>query len=283
VNGSAAPEAIVISGASTGIGADCAERLARDGFVVYAGVRTDADGERIAALHPNVRALRLDVTDDAAIAAAVTRVRDDGVTLRGVVNNAGIAIPGPLEFLPIAEVRRQFDVNFFGALSLTQAFLPLVRPARGRIVFVGSISGRLAVPFIAPYSTSKFALHAAADALRVELSPSGMHVALVEPSSVKTPIWEKGRTGKQHLIDQLPPQALELYGGAIDALYTATEGEERIGMPPAKVTDAIVHALTAAKPHAYYLLGGPARAGSIIALLPPVLRDRALRASMKLP
>jgi NAD(P)-dependent dehydrogenase (short-subunit alcohol dehydrogenase family) len=283
VNTSAAPEAVVISGASTGIGADCAERLARDGFVVYAGVRNDADAARVEALHGNVRALRLDVTDDAAISAAVVRVRDDGVTLRGVVNNAGIAIPGPLEFLPISEVRRQFDVNFFGALSVTQAFLPLVRPVRGRIVFVGSISGRLAIPFVGPYSTSKFALHAAADALRVELAPSGIHVALVEPSSVKTPIWGKGRASKQHLIDQLPPQALELYGGAIDALYTSTESEERTGMPAAKVSDAIVHALTAAKPHAYYLLGGPARAGSIIALLPPVLRDRALRASMKLP
>jgi NAD(P)-dependent dehydrogenase (short-subunit alcohol dehydrogenase family) len=277
------PEAIVISGASTGIGADCAERLARDGFLVFAGVRSDADAARVEALHSNIRGLRLDVSDDASIAAAVVTVEASGAVLRAVVNNAGIAIAGPLEFLPMAEIRRQFDVNFFGALAVTQAFLPQLRRSRGRVVFVGSISGRLAVPFIAPYSTSKFALHAAADALRVELAPSGMHVALVEPSSVKTPIWEKGRASRDQLLGLLPPQALEIYGKQIDAVFTATEGEERSGMPAARVTDAIVHAITAPKPNAYYLLGGPARAGSIIALLPPALRDRALRASMKLP
>jgi NAD(P)-dependent dehydrogenase (short-subunit alcohol dehydrogenase family) len=199
------PEAIVISGASTGIGADCAERLARDGFLVFAGVRSDADAARVEALHSNIRGLRLDVSDDASIAAAVVTVEASGAVLRAVVNNAGIAIAGPLEFLPMAEIRRQFDVNFFGALAVTQAFLPQLRRSRGRVVFVGSISGRLAVPFIAPYSTSKFALHAAADALRVELAPSGMHVALVEPSSVKTPIWEKGRASRDRLLSLCNP------------------------------------------------------------------------------
>jgi NAD(P)-dependent dehydrogenase (short-subunit alcohol dehydrogenase family) len=280
----AAPSsAVVITGASTGIGAAAAERLARDGFLVFAGVRSDADAARVEALHANVRSVRLDVTDAASIAAAVNSVTDANVPLLGLVNNAGIAVAGPLEFLPPGLLRRQFEVNFFGALAVTQAFLPLLRPARGRIVFVGSISGRLSVPFIAPYSTSKFALRAAADALRIELVPAGIAVSLIEPSSVKTPIWQKGRDSKADLLAALPPEALDVYREQIEAVYATTEGEERDAMPVEIVSDAIAHALTSPKPRANYLLGKRARAGAILALLPASLRDRAVRRSMRLP
>jgi len=279
----AARGAVVVTGASTGIGASAAERLARDGFLVFAGVRSDADAATVDALHPNVRNLRLDVTEPASIAAAVTTVAAADVPLRGLVNNAGIAVAGPLEFLPLALLRRQFEVNFFGTLAVTQAFLPLLRPAHGRIVFVGSISGRLSVPFIAPYSTSKFALRAAADALRIELRPAGITVVLIEPGSVKTPIWQKGRESKAELLAALPPEALHAYGEQIDSVYANTEGEERGGMAVELVSDAIAHALTAPKPRANYLLGMGARAGAILALLHPALRDRAVRRSMRLP
>jgi NAD(P)-dependent dehydrogenase (short-subunit alcohol dehydrogenase family) len=275
--------AVVVTGASTGIGASAAERLARDGFAVFAGVRSDADAASVEALHPNVRSLRLDVTDPASVAAAATTVAGANVPLRGLVNNAGIAVAGPLEFLPLDLLRRQFEVNFFGTLAVTQAFLPLLRPARGRIVFVGSISGRLAVPFIAPYSTSKFALRAAADALRIELRQAGIAVALIEPSSVKTPIWQKGRDSKAELLAALPPEALDAYGDQIESVYAATEGEERGGMPVELVSDAIAHALTASKPRANYLLGARGRAGALLAVLPASLRDRAVRRSMRLP
>jgi NAD(P)-dependent dehydrogenase (short-subunit alcohol dehydrogenase family) len=272
VHGIAPREAIVVTGASSGIGAAAAEALAKDGFIVFAGVRTDADAP-----------LRLDVTDRVQIAAAAEHVTSSGFALRGVVNNAGVAIAGPLEFLPVDQLRRQFEINVFGAIEVSQAFLPLLRRTRGRLVFVGSISGRLAVPFIGPYSASKFALRALTDALRVELAPSGIDVALVEPGSVKTPIWEKGRASRASLLALLPPQTLDHYGEQLEALFEGTEREERTGMPVAVVSEAIRHALTARKPQANYVLGGSAKAGSVLAMLPASLRDPALRRSMRLP
>ena len=276
-------EAIVVTGASTGIGAATAELAARSGFIAFAGVRSDADAARVEALHPNGRALRCDVTDRASIAAAAQIVAASGIPLRGVVSNAGIAVAGPLEFLPVDELRRQFEINVFGAVEVAQVFLPLLRRTRGRLVFVGSISGRLAVPFIAPYSASKFALRAIADAMRVELRPVGIAVALIEPSSVKTPIWQKGRDSRETLLGLLPAQAKEFYAKQIASVFAATEHEEHIGMPVEHVSAAILHALTARKPRTHYLLGKPARAGSIVAILPAGLRDRVLRASLKLP
>jgi NAD(P)-dependent dehydrogenase (short-subunit alcohol dehydrogenase family) len=276
-------EAVVVTGASSGIGAATALLLAHEGFIAYAGVRTDADAARAESLHDHVRAVRLDVTDRASIDAAVEQVASHGHALRGVVGSAGIAVAGPLEFLPVAELRRQFEINVFGAIDVAQAFLPMLRASRGRLVFVGSISGRLAIPFIAPYSASKFALRALADALRIELRPAGIAVSLIEPGSVKTPIWQKGRDSRDAMLALLGPKAIERYGPQIDAVFAQTVREEQIGMPVEKVAQAILHALTARTPRARYLLGGPARAGSIVALLPPALRDRALRASLKLP
>ena len=276
-------QAVVVTGASSGIGAAAALMLAQAGFVAFAGVRNDADAARAESLHERVRAVRLDVTDRASIDAAAAHVAEQGYPLRGVVANAGIAVAGPLEFLPVDEVRRQFEVNVFGALEVAQAFLPQLRASYGRLVFVGSISGRLAVPFIAPYSASKFALRALTDALRVELAPARIAVALIEPGSVKTPIWQKGRDAREELQTRLGPAALERYGAQIDAVYAQTVREERAGMPVEQVARAIQHALTARKPRARYIVGGNARAGSIVALLPPALRDRVLRASLKLP
>ena len=279
----ASREAIVISGASTGIGAASAERLARDGFLVFAGVRTDADAAAVEALHPNVRALRLDVTDDASIEAAVTTVAAAGLPLQGLVNNAGIVVAGPVEFLPLALWRRLYDVNLFGAIAMAQAFLPLLRASRGRIVFVGSISGRLATPFLAPYASSKFALRAVADALRVELRPSGVRVALIEPGDVKTPIWRKGRESKPDLVAAMAPAALDHYGPQLDGLFAMAESAERSGMPVEHVTEAIANALTASKPRPNHLVGTQARGGSILALMPAALRERIIRRTMRLP
>jgi NAD(P)-dependent dehydrogenase (short-subunit alcohol dehydrogenase family) len=276
-------QAVVITGASSGIGADAAALLAREGYVVFAGVRNDADAARAATLHERVRPVMLDVADRASIGAAVRTVAESGHPLRGAVGNAGIAVAGPLEFLPVDEIRRQFEVNVFGALAFVQAFLPLLRASRGRIVLVGSISGRLGVPFIAPYSASKAALRSFADALRIELRAAGIGVSLIEPSSVKTPIWQKGRDSRDALLEQLGPQALERYGDQVEAVFAQTHREEAAGMPVATVSRAILHALTARKPRATYLLGGSARAGSIVAMLPPAVRDRALRASLRLP
>jgi NAD(P)-dependent dehydrogenase (short-subunit alcohol dehydrogenase family) len=275
--------AIVVTGASSGIGAALVALLAREGYAAFAGVRSEADAAAAAALHPNVRPLRLDVTDRASIDAAARAVADSGLPLRGVVCNAGIAVAGPLEYLPVDELRRQFEVNVFGAVEVAQAFLPQLRATRGRLVFVGSSSGRLAIPFVAPYSASKFALRALTDGLRVELAPFGVAVSLVEPSAVRTPIWAKGRASKPELLARLPPQAMERYGGAVEAVFAATDREERGAMPVDVVTRAIRHALTAPKPRANYLLGAAARAGSIAALLPASIRDRLVRKTLRLP
>jgi NAD(P)-dependent dehydrogenase (short-subunit alcohol dehydrogenase family) len=276
-------EAVVVSGASSGIGAATAALLAHEGFVAFAGVRSDADAARVATLHEHVRPLRLDVTDRDSIRAAAETVAASGHALRGVVSNAGIAVGGPLEFLPVAELRRIFEINVFGAAELAQAFLPQLRSSKGRLVFVGSISGRLAVPFVAPYSMSKFALRALADALRVELAPAGIGVSLIEPSAVKTPIWSKGRDSRDALLALLPPQAMERYGAEMEAMFAQVEREESGAMPVEHVARAILHAISARKPRARYLLGKGARAGSVVALLPTGLRDRAIRASMRLP
>jgi NAD(P)-dependent dehydrogenase (short-subunit alcohol dehydrogenase family) len=251
--------------------------------VVYAGVRNDADAARAATMHERVRPVRLDVTDAASIDEAARMVESSGHALHAVVGNAGIAVAGPLEFLPLEQLRLQFEVNVFGAVAVAQAFLSQLRASRGRLVFVGSISGRLSVPFIAPYSASKFALRAIADALRTELRAAGISVSLIEPGSVKTPIWQKGRDSREDLLAMLGPRALERYGAQVDAVFAQTQREEKAGMPVAAVSRAILHAVTAAKPRATYLLGASARAGSIVAMLPPGLRDRAIRGSMRLP
>ena len=276
-------EAVVVTGASSGIGAGAALLLAREGYLAFAGVRNDADAARAATLHEHVRPLLLDVTDRDSIDAAARQVEDSGHVLRGLVCNAGVAVAGPLEFLPVDELRRQFEINVFGAVATAQAFLPQLRASKGRLVFVGSIAGRLAVPFIAPYSASKFALRAIADAMRVELREAGIAVSLIEPGSVKTPIWQKGRDSRETLLALLPPKTLDYYGSQIEAVFAQTAREERAGMPVEHVARAVLHAVAARTPRARYLLGGAARAGSIVALLPPALRDRALRASMKLP
>ena len=200
------------------------------------------------------------------------------------MNNAGIVVGGPLEYLELVELRNQLEVNVVGPLAVTQAFLPLLRAGGGRLVFVGSISGRFAVPFIAPYSASKFALRALADALRVELTGSGVAVALIEPGSVRTPIWQKGREAYLPLWDSLPQEATRVYGRAMQAVLRQTEREERGGIPPERVARAIAHALLSPRPKAHYIIGSPARMASVLfSLLPPRLHDRFLRKALRLP
>ena len=186
-------DAIVVTGAATGIGRAIALRLAAAGATVFAGVRRESDGTSLAAaaLAGRIRPLIFDVTDVEAIERARASVARSGLPLAGIVNNAGISVAGPLEVLPDAELRRQFDVNFFGAIAVTRAFLPALRASNGRVVSVGSISGKISVPMLGAYAASKFALEAACDALRVELRPSGIDVVLIEPGAVKTPIWQK--------------------------------------------------------------------------------------------
>lgn len=276
-------ESILVTGASTGIGHETALLLAREGYLVFAGVRKEADRERLEAEHANLRPIILDVTVPADVTRAIDSVRTSGSDLRAVVNNAGIAVAGPLEFLPIEALRQQFEVNVLGPLALAQAALPILRETKGRLVFIGSIAGRLSAPFVGPYSASKSALASLVDALRQELAPAGIAVSLLEFASVKTPIWKKGREGKDALIAQLPPQALTHYGRLIDAIVAQTRREEAEGLEPRVIAQTVLDAIRADHPRERYLIGRKARIQAIAAMLPPKTRDKLVKSAMRLP
>lgn len=275
--------AVVITGASTGIGEACALYLDRLGFCVFAGVRKAADGEALRArASAHLTPLFIDVTDTAQIATAAQTVAaavgSAGVV--GLVNNAGIAVGGPLEFLPLAELRRQFEINVLGQVAVTQAFLPLLRQGRGRVVNMSSISGRVAMPFFGPYSASKFALGALNDALRVELKPWGIAVICVEPGSIATPIWAKSLSGADEITNNLPAAAEELYGKKLAVLRQTVSKVGRRGISPEKVAATVHRALTANRPKTRYLVGLDAKVGALLVkLLPDRLRDWLIMAA----
>jgi NAD(P)-dependent dehydrogenase (short-subunit alcohol dehydrogenase family) len=277
--------AVVITGTSTGIGRACALHLDRLGFRVFAGVRTSRDGESLQSESDGrTIPLLLDVTDGTSVRAAADEVAraigDAG--LFGLVNNAGIVVSGPLEFLPLSEIGQQFEVNVMGQISVVQAFLPLLRRAKGRIVNMGSISGRMALPFLGPYSASKFALEAITDSLRLELMPWGITVSIIEPGAVKTPIWEKSRVAAGKRARNFPAEAFELYGPMIDAFRSETEKAAGAGVEPDVVARAVEHALTAKKPKTRYLVGRNAHLQAFLKkVLPGPLFDRLISSKIK--
>jgi NAD(P)-dependent dehydrogenase (short-subunit alcohol dehydrogenase family) len=269
-----ADRAVVVTGASSGIGKACAFRLVRAGWRVYGGVRDDEAAERLR--ERGVEPLRLDVTDAEEIAAAAERV---GSTLHGLVANAGIAIAAPLELVPLEELRRQLEVNVVGQVAVTQAFLPALRAARGRIVLMGSIGGRSALPFLGPYAASKHALEAIADALRVELRPWGVEVSIVEPPSIATAIWEKGAARAEELAELVAPERRELYAARV-ARFREIALARGPGADPDAVARAVERALTATRPRARYLVGRDAHLRAWIERLPTRLRDRVLERAL---
>jgi NAD(P)-dependent dehydrogenase (short-subunit alcohol dehydrogenase family) len=253
---------VVVTGASSGIGEACTLHLERLGFQVFAGVRNAADGERLRSESSgNVTPISIDVTDQETIRTAAARVAEaagDG-GLAGLVNNAGVAISGPLEFIPIDELRRQLEVNLVGQVAVTQAFLALLRKGRGRVVNISSIGGRIALPFAGPYAASKFGIEAISDSLRRELRPWGIEVSVIEPGSVATKIWEKGTAKARELSENLPPEGLELYGGAIQKMQKLAAETAARGIPPEEVAKDVAHALTSPKPKTRYLVGRDAK------------------------
>ncbi|MGD0452110.1 MAG: SDR family NAD(P)-dependent oxidoreductase [Solirubrobacteraceae bacterium] len=292
----------LITGASTGIGRATALRLAARGWTVLAGVRDPVAGERLVAEADATAVsgspagpgspgrlipLSLDVTDAAHLATAQELVDEQathaGSSARGgldaLVNNAGIGIGGPLELISAEDLRRQFEVNVFAQVAVTQALLPALRRAGGRIVFVSSIGGRVAMPFTAPYAASKHAIEAFGDALRVELRSSGVRVALVEPGSVATPIWDKSRAEADRLV--IPPELQDAYGRIPAAMGKALEDTARRGVPPEQVAQTIEQALTASRMKARYVVGRDARVMlTVRRLLPDLVFDRVARRAL---
>jgi NAD(P)-dependent dehydrogenase (short-subunit alcohol dehydrogenase family) len=250
-------KAVLITGASTGIGAASAWELDRRGFRVFAGVRNEeAAGRLREKASPNLTPLMLDVTDAAQIAAAVETVEQAAGSrgLSGLVNNAGIAVGGPLEILPLEAFRRQIEVNVIGLLAVTQAFLPLLRKGRGRIVNVSSISGAMSSPFMGPYAASKHAVEALSDSLRLELRHSGVAVSVVAPGPIDTPIWEKSSQEAEFMEETIPPESIAPYKDDLSALRAMIRETARSADPVETVVRAVVHALTAKKPKIRYYI-----------------------------
>ena len=278
---------VMITGSSTGIGAATAGRLADDGFSVFAGVRSEADAKAVRE-HPSgaLTPLLIDITSAAMIDAAAKKVAsavgDRG--LAGIVNNAGIVRPGPLEFQPMEDFRAQLEVNLFGHLAVTQAFLPLIRQGHGRIVNIGSIGGRLVLPLHGAYSASKFAMEAVSDALRLELRQWGIHVSLVDPGGSKSAIFDKTLASIDEMAQGLHDRGIDAYDAQIEAITALVEKTADDADPADHVARAVADALTAKRPKTRYLAGKGAKAVGVIArTLPDHLKDFAVAHEAGLP
>jgi len=275
---------VLVTGASTGIGRATALRLDAAGWRVFAGVRREEDAEALReAGSERIVPLGLDVTAAEQIAAAAERIGAVGEGgLDGLVNNAGVALPSPLETMPIDDFRRQLEVNLTGHVAVTQALLPSIRAARGRIVFISSIGGRVAFPMTGAYHAAKFGLEAVGDVFRQELRPWGIAVAIVEPGSIDTSIWDRGeRSGEE--IGGRSPRREALYGRAVERYRKVIRDTADRGIPPEKAAKAIEHALSADRPRARYLVGLDAQVQARLKLvLPTPLLDRIVARAMNL-
>ncbi|MCB0864259.1 MAG: SDR family oxidoreductase [Solirubrobacterales bacterium] len=277
---------VLITGCSTGIGRASALRLDAAGWRVFAGVRKEEDAESIAAAGSDrLQPVIVDVTDSASIDLCRERVEKDcpeGVY--GLVNNAGAAHVGPLEVMPLEDMRRQFEVNFVGHVAMTQALVPSLRKTKGRIVNVTSVGGLVSTPFFGPYCASKYALEAVSDCLRVELRPWGIKTIAIEPGSVATEIWESGTQIFAELREELGPEAIELYGDALEATARAAAETGKRGIPAEHAAEVVERALTARRPRARYLVGRDAYGMTAAKrLLPAKLHDRLTARVLRLP
>ena len=266
---------VLVTGASTGIGRATALLLHERGFRVFAGVRKDADAEALAAA--GLEPLILDVTNEQHIAGAATTIEESGGGLYGLVNNAGIASAAPLEFVPVADLRHQLEVNVVGQVAVTQAVLPLLRASRGRIINVTSIGGLIAGQMLGPYNASKFALEAVTHVLRQELAPWGIEVIAIEPGVIATPIWSTSAASADRMLEPRLAEVTELYGAQIEAAQRMAANATTAGIPAEEVAAVIERALTAKRPKTRYPVGTDAKVGSaVLARLPDRTRDRLL-------
>ncbi len=275
---------VLVTGASTGIGRATALRLDAAGWRVHAGVRREADAESLReASSERLSPLILDVTVAEQIAAAAERIEAESADgLDGLVNNAGVAIPSPLETIPVEDFRRQVEVNLTGHLAVTQAMLPSIRSARGRIVFISSIGGRIAFPLTGAYHAAKFGIEALGDVFRQELRPWGIAVAIVEPGSIDTPIWERGERTADELGERSPRREA-LYGEAIASYRKVVRQLAERGIAPEKVARTVERALSSRRPRTRYLVGLDAKAQARLKpLIPTPLFDRIIARAMGL-
>ena len=276
--------AVLVTGSSTGIGRATALRLDKAGFRVFAGVRNRGDAEDLEAAGSDLlEPVIIDVTDEGTIEATHARISQvtDG-RLTGLVNNAGIVVGGPVETLDLDGLRRQLEVNVTGQVAVTQAFLPEIRAAKGRIVLMASIGGRMSLPYLSPYHASKFALEGIGDALRMEMREFGVAVSIIEPGAIATPFWEKGQEQVARILETMSPEQRSLYESRAKGASEAAREAEKRGISPDKVAKAVEHALTSSRPKTRYVVGVDARVqAGLRRLLPDRVLDRLVASQMK--
>ncbi|HEU4636199.1 MAG TPA: SDR family NAD(P)-dependent oxidoreductase [Edaphobacter sp.] len=279
--------AILITGASSGIGRATALRLVRHGWRVFATVRKESDAEALrSAAQGDLEIIYLDVADPASIAAAAREVehRLEQRGLDALLNNAGIGMTAPVEHTSLDQLRHIFEVNLFGQIAVIQAFLPLVRRAKGRIVNIGSVGDHITPPFGGALAASKAAFASMSSALRLELRPQGIHVCIVEPGSINTPAVDKTLGGVEEKIASLPPDAAKRYGAAMRKAIATFSAKEHAGSPPEAVAKVVERALTDRNPKTRYPAGKDSRKLSLLArFLPERLLDRAALKVFGLP
>lgn len=265
---------VLITGASSGIGAATALLLAREGFRVFAAVRRAEDARILKAHDATLETLLMDVTDATAVSLAAHHVAEvTGGKLHALVNNAGIAVAGPLELLPIPELEKQLDINVIGPVRVTQAFLPMLRTAEGRIVMMSSVAGKSAMPVVGAYSASKFALEALSDTWRVELYKWNIKVILVEPGPIQTPIWDKSTALVTGSIEGVSREQLAMYAKLIEVGSRFARKSARTGLPAEDVARVVLKALKTSRPKARYRIGPGSIQRMLLELLPTSLRD----------
>ncbi|WNG16871.1 SDR family oxidoreductase [Cystobacter fuscus] len=267
------PEIVIVTGASSGIGAATARELARRGFHVLAGVRRDRDADALRG--PGIEPLILDITHPEHIRALAARVQGDpqGRAVRALVNNAGVPVNVPVEVFPIDEWRRLFEVNLFGHVAVTQALLPALVRGKGRVINISSVGGRVAMATYGPYAGTKFALEAVSDALRREIAPSGVQVVVVEPGAVRTEMLGRAATTAQQLASTLTPEQGQRYGGLVQAIAAQTASATEWGVPAETAAQVIARAVTARKPRTRYTVG---RDAALVTFMARILPDRML-------
>lgn len=279
-------KSVVITGASRGIGKACTLFLDRLGFKIFAGVRRLEDGEQLKLKSTgNVIPIVIEVTDRESIENAARDIADmlGESGLQGLVNNAGIAVAGPLEFMPIERIREQFEINFFGQINVTQRFLPLLRRGNGRIINISSKEGIMAMPFIGPYCASKFALEAFSDALRMELNQWKIPVSIIEPGTIATQIIERSIESAEVCVKNLPKHANELYESCFVSARKAADRILKSAIPVDSVSRIVLKALTDKKPRPRYTVGPDARILSMMSrIIPDWLLDKIILKQMGL-
>ena len=279
--------AVLITGASTGIGRATSLYLDAKGYRVFAGVRKQADAESLADEGSDrLTPITIDVTEQRSIASAREEVEQavgkDGLV--GLVNNAGVGGGGPIETTPLEEYRDVLEVNLIGQIAVTQAFLPLIRRAKGSVVFISSIGGRVASPFMSPYNSSKFGIEALGESLRHELKPWEIDVVIVEPGSIDTEIWGKGQDAIRDRVSKMPADARRLYGKQLSRFGEGIRETASRGISPDKVAEVVHRAISSDNPRHRYLVGTDAKiAARLKGTLPDRIFARLAGRQMKMP